>query len=237
MTIQARACATHAIFWRQAKLKLWEHRFCRTENEPISSQLSFTAGMVGVQEVKQKMAARLIKQLVFGKKNLPPQPPKPDYTAIKSTSTESSLARSPTSDRSSTSLPPTTSQLGEFEVPQLPGSPHRVAPTEKGGFGGARPKDSGGGVSPKSAPGDRASVSLADEPETPGADQKENTEGAVRGPGASATPVSQCKQGAVKVTWQCEWLPVPVAVLMSEPILVDIVLVWTSYLGTNTTEK
>lgn len=142
--------------------------------------------------------AKLLKHLGFGAKKAP-QPPKPDYTAPKSTSTESALARSPTSDRSTTSLSTVTSNIGDFEVAQLPGSPHKIAPSEKGGFGGARPKDIGGGISPKSTPGDRGSVSI-DEPETPGP-EKETREGAVGGQGSSATPVSVCKHSAVKITW------------------------------------
>ena len=145
-----------------------------------------------VQEAKQKMA-KLLKHLGFGGKKAPPQPPKPDYTAIKPTSSESALSKSPTSDRSG------TSHIGEFELAQLPGSPHRIAPSDKNSFGGARPKDTGGGISPKSAPGDRASISV-DEAESPGP-EKDTREGTGGGPGASATPVSGCKHNAVKVTW------------------------------------
>ena len=162
------------------------------QNEPITLQIAIHRRSSG-SKAKQKMAGKLLKHLGFGAKKAPPQPPKPDYTAIKLTSSESALSKSPTSDRSG------TSHIGEFELAQLPGSPHRITPSDKGNFGGARPKDSGGGISPKSAPGDRASVSI-DEPETPGP-EKESQQGKSGGQGASATPVSECKHNAVKVTW------------------------------------
>lgn len=138
--------------------------------------------------------AKLLKHLGFGGKKAPPQPPKPDYSAVKSQSTESSLARSPTSERSSTTMSTAGSHIGDFEVAQLQGSPaHRMvqstSSSEKA-FGGARPKDSGG-VSPKSV--DRLQMRSAgsvDEPETPAASENVNSVGKPRKKGTSATPVS-----------------------------------------------
>ena len=142
--------------------------------------------------------AKLLKHLGFGgKKQAPPQPPKPDYSGIKSAGTEFSLARSPTNERSTGSLPTGSSHIGEADGAQLQGSPHRVAATgsaEKGSssYGGARPKDTGGGgVSPKGASIDRVSmpsVSSIDDPEGPATGEQERQEGAV-GSGSSATPV------------------------------------------------
>ena len=135
------------------------------------------------------MAGKLLR--IIGVKKNPPQPPKPDYTP-KSASTDSSLARSPPSETSFTSLSTATSHIGDVEVAQLQCSPHRIVSggAEKGAaFGGARPKDSGGGVSPKST--DRAqmrSTSSVDEPEAPAKGQSERLDGATGGP--SATPVS-----------------------------------------------
>ena len=140
--------------------------------------------------------AKLLKHLGFGGKKAPPQPPKPDYSGVRQTGTEYSLARSPTNERSTGTLPSGTAHIGEAEGAPLQGSPHRAAAgavTEKGSssFGGARPKDTGGGgVSPKGATLDRVSmpsVSSIDDPEGP-ATENDRKDAAVGG-GSSATPV------------------------------------------------
>lgn len=134
--------------------------------------------------------AKLLKH-VFGGKKPPPQPPKPDYSGIKSGGTDFPLTRSPTSERPTGSLPTGASHIGDL-VAQTQGSPHRTASSSEKAFGGARPKDTGGGgISPKGATIERSSmpsVSSIDDPEGPATGEQDRAEGAV-GPGPSATPV------------------------------------------------
>ncbi len=130
--------------------------------------------------------SKLLKHLGLGGKKAPPQPPKPDYSALKSSSLDSSLARSPTSEKSAAGMSTTSSQISGFEVGQLQGSPgHR----EKG-FGGARPKDTGGGgVSPhglQTRPSIQ-SFGVGEEGEAPASVENGGSPGATAGP--SATPV------------------------------------------------
>ena len=128
--------------------------------------------------------SKLLKHLGLGGKKAPPQPPKPDYSALKS----SSLDKSPTSEKSNIGMSTTSSQISGFEVGQLQGSPgHRV---DKG-YGGARPKDSGGGggMSPHSLQ-TRPSIQsfgVGDEGEAPASGENGGSPGATAGP--NATPV------------------------------------------------
>ena len=117
--------------------------------------------------------AKLLKHLGIGVKKASATP-KPDYGTLRSAGTESSLARSPTSERSTSSLSTTASHIGEFEVAQLQNSPHRIVGSEKG-----RPKDSGGGgLSPKSSTSDRAALPSTEDSDAPAAGDSE-LEGAV----------------------------------------------------------
>ena len=125
------------------------------------------------------MASKFLKHLGIGVKKQPPQPPpKPDYNPFKSTSSESSLVPSPTSDsKSSVSVSTITSQIGECET--QPSSPLR--PTPKGE--GARPKDSGG-ISPKYPTSERTPLpSTSGSQEAEGPQQAESEQGAVGGSG------------------------------------------------------
>lgn len=131
--------------------------------------------------------SKLLKHLGLGRdKKGPPQPPKPDYSALKNPSFDSSQqARSPTSEKQGMST--TSSQISGFDVGQLQGSPgHRVGDK---GYGGARPKDTGGGMSPHSLQ-TRPSVQsfgIGDEGEAPASGENGGSPGATAGP--SATPV------------------------------------------------
>ena len=128
--------------------------------------------------------SKLLKHLGLGGKKAP-QPPKPDYSALKSASLDSSLARSPTDDKHDKGMSTTSSHVSGFEVGQLQGSPgHRV---DK--YGGARPKESGGGggMSPHSLQ-TRTSVQsfgAGHEGEAPASGENGGSPGATAG-----TPVS-----------------------------------------------
>ena len=132
--------------------------------------------------------SKLLKHLGLGRdKKGPPQPPKPDYSAQKTLSFDGSQqARSPTSEKG---MSTTSSQISGFDMGQLQGSPgHR--PGDKG-YGGARPKDTGGGMSPHSLQ-TRPSVQSfgIDEGEAPASGENGGSPGATAGP--SATPVRCC---------------------------------------------
>ncbi len=135
----------------------------------------------------EKDMSKLLKHLGLGSKKAPPQPPKPDYSALKSSSLDSSLARSPTNEKSASGMSTTSSQISGFEVGQ--GSPGHRGPEK--GFGGARPKDTGGGgVSPhgmQTRPSIQ-SFGVGEEGEAPMSVENGGSPGAT---GASATPVRQ----------------------------------------------
>ncbi len=170
-----------ALSWKQVRVQ-------RIGNfSQSASRLHFTSD---VQEVKQERRrgkmSKLLKHLGIGGKKAPPHPPKPDYSSSKSQSFDSSLTRSPTSEKSCTGLSTTSSQISGFEVAQLQGSPHKV------GDKGARPKDSGG-ISPHALLQGRASapvLSGGEEIESPTGEEAGGAQGAT-GPAPSATPVSQ----------------------------------------------
>lgn len=130
--------------------------------------------------------SKLLKHLGLGGKKDPPKPPKPDYSNLKSASLDSSLARSPTNEQSGTGMSTTSSQISGFGGGQMQGSPgHRDK-----GYGGARPKDSGGGgMSPHSLQTRQSvqSFGLGDEGEAPASGENGGSPGATAGP--SATPV------------------------------------------------
>ena len=141
---------------------------------PIRELRSFRADYSG--STSENKMAKLFKHLGFGGKKTPPQPPKPDYSGLKQASLDSPTARSPTSEPGRASFSGTAGHIGDLESTQ--GSPQRTTVVEKV-FGGARPKDSGGGdrnLLPPAASTDDGDGPAASETPAP--------------KGASATPVS-----------------------------------------------
>ena len=105
------------------------------------------------------MAGKIFGKLLGSSKKTPPHPPRPDYSAQKSTSVQELLTKSPTRDRSTTSLCTAAGHFSEYghDHPRDHHSSHGTFPgvsSESGQgpgscstlpgdtHGGARPKDS-----------------------------------------------------------------------------------------------